>query len=90
MSTDSEKKLITSLRKARSHIDRIIGMIENKRSCKDVIQQLNAVHGYVNSSREKLIALHLRLCISKALKYKSKTSREKYLKEIVSVINILN
>ena len=90
MSQNGAKKILTSLRKARSHIDRIITMIEDDRSCKEVIQQLNAVHGYINSTRERLVARHLRLCVAKTIKYKSKTSQEKYIKEFVKVINILN
>jgi len=90
MDQDNNKKLITSLRKASSHIDRIIEMIENDRECKDVIQQLNAVHGYINSTREKLIANHLRVCVTKTLKYKSKKVQERYISEIVRVINILS
>lgn len=86
-SKDNKKVLIT-LKKARSHIDKIIEMIEDETYCIDIIQQLNAIDGYIESARKQKLITHLHTCFAQGMKTKSSSEREELVEELVRVLKI--
>lgn len=79
---------ITNLKKAKSHIEKIIQMEEEGRYCIDVMQQLNAVIGYLNSVKSNKLKNHLSSCFVSGMKSKSKKVQERLIDEVIQVTKI--
>ena len=80
-------KILTTLKKARSHLDKIIDMIEQDEYCIDVIQQLNAVEGYISSAKRKKLEDHMHSCFVDGME-EDKGQREKYVEEILRILKM--
>ncbi|HEX2807473.1 MAG TPA: metal-sensitive transcriptional regulator [Kineosporiaceae bacterium] len=63
MNEKSQKEITNRLRRARGQIDGVITMIENGRSCRDVVTQLAAASGALDKAGYKLIATSLQECL---------------------------
>jgi DNA-binding FrmR family transcriptional regulator len=57
------RDIITRLKRARGQIDGIIAMIEDDRTCVDVVTQLAAVSKALDRAGFKVVATGLRQCI---------------------------
>jgi DNA-binding FrmR family transcriptional regulator len=51
--------IATRLKRANGHLETIIDMIEEGRSCADIAQQLSAVEGAIENAKKALICDHL-------------------------------
>lgn len=60
--TPEEQAVVNRLRRAHGQLAAVISMIEDHRSCEDVIGQLAAVSKAIDRAGFKLIATHLREC----------------------------
>ena len=85
---DSSEQVLLNLKKARSHIDKIIEMVEEDVCCLDIIQQLNAVIGYLKSTKNHKLSEHLQDCFSKGTKSRSFRRDKKLIGEVIKVIKI--
>lgn len=56
-------EIITRLKRARGQIDGIIAMIEDGRSCTDVVTQLAAVSKALDRAGFKVVATGMRQCL---------------------------
>ena len=59
--------IIKRLRRAEGHLRRVIGMIEEGRSCVDLAQQLHAVEKAVGQAKKTLIHDHVDHCLADAV-----------------------
>lgn len=57
------KDIVTRLRRARGQLDGIVAMIEDGRSCTEVVTQLAAVSKALDRAGFKVVATGLRQCI---------------------------
>lgn len=89
MNSKKEKALV-GFKKARSHIDRIIKMIEKGDYCIDIMQQNLAVIGLLKSAHQKLMEGHLNSCFKKAMETSSEARKQKMIEEILRVSKIAN
>lgn len=89
MDQNKEKTLI-SLKKAQSHIEKIIKMIENGEYCIDVMQQNLAVMGLLRSAHQMLMKRHLNTCFKNAMKTNNEERKQKMINEILQVTKYLN
>jgi len=55
-------EVLTRLKRARGQLDGVIGMIEDGRSCTDVVTQLAAVSKALDRAGFKVVATGLRQC----------------------------
>jgi DNA-binding FrmR family transcriptional regulator len=60
---EQKQQIINRLRRARGQIDGIIGMIEEGRSCRDVVTQLAAASRALDRAGFKIVATSLRQCL---------------------------
>ncbi|HWF42512.1 MAG TPA: metal-sensitive transcriptional regulator [Acidothermaceae bacterium] len=58
------KDVVHRLRRARGQIDGIIAMIEDGRSCRDVVTQVAAASRALDRAGFKIVALGLQQCLS--------------------------
>jgi DNA-binding FrmR family transcriptional regulator len=89
MSEKHEKTLI-NLKKARSHIEKIIKMIEDGEYCIDIMQQNLAVIGLLRSAHQMLMEGHLNSCFANAMKTNNESRKQKMVEEILKVTKIAN
>jgi DNA-binding FrmR family transcriptional regulator len=89
MDKDNEKKLL-NFKKARSHIDKIIKMIENGEYCIDIMQQNLAVIGLLKSAHQTLMEGHLNSCFMKAMNTNDEKKKRKMVEEILLVTRWAN
>lgn len=59
-------KIINRLKRAEGHLRRVIGMIEEERTCHDIAQQLHAVEKAIVQAKRTLIHDHIDHCLDDA------------------------
>ena len=72
-------KTIVNFKKARTHIDKIIKMIENGEYCIDVMQQNLAVIGLLKSAHQMLMEGHLNTCFKNAMSTNNEQRKQKMI-----------
>jgi DNA-binding FrmR family transcriptional regulator len=72
---DTHPDVIKRLRRADGHLQKVIGMIEEGRSCLDLAQQLHAVEGAIREAKKALIHDHLDHCLEVAVGPASREAR---------------
>lgn len=58
------KDIVTRLRRARGQLDGILNMIEDERSCTDIVTQLAAVSKALDRAGFKIVATGLKTCLA--------------------------
>ncbi|MBU0976327.1 MAG: metal-sensitive transcriptional regulator [Patescibacteria group bacterium] len=81
-------KVLLSLKKARSHIDKVITMVESHEYCIDVLQQLNAVIGYLRSAKGEKLTDHLNTCFAEGMSSKSSRVKNRLIAEVIQVTKV--
>jgi len=89
MESKHEKTLI-NFKKARSHIDKIINMIEKGDYCIDIMQQNLAVIGLLKSAHQMLMEGHLNSCFKNAMKTSNEERKQEMIQEILKVSKLAN
>jgi DNA-binding FrmR family transcriptional regulator len=79
-----------NFKKAKTHIEKIINMIEEDKYCIDIMQQNLAVIGLLKSAHQMLMENHLNTCFLTAMQFKNNSKQEKMIKEILQVIRYYN
>jgi CsoR family transcriptional regulator, copper-sensing transcriptional repressor len=83
----NEKTLI-NLKKAKSHLEKVIKMKEEGRYCIDIMQQNLAVIGLLKATNQALMEGHLNSCFTDAVKSKDKKKQTDMVEEIIKVTNL--
>lgn len=84
----SKKEAVTSLKKAQTHINKVLKMIEDDEYCIDVLQQMLAVNGLVKSASNKILKDHLDHCFSEGMKSDDPKKRDELIAEVLSVVDL--
>jgi DNA-binding FrmR family transcriptional regulator len=87
---DNHKKTQINFRKAKSHIEKIIQMIEEGEYCIDIMQQNLAVIGLLKAAHQKLMEGHLNSCFKNAMNTNNQKRKEQMIQEILKVSKFLN
>lgn len=86
--TDSKKQASIALKKAKTHIAKILTMVEEDRYCVDILQQIRAVDGLLKSASEKLLKNHMKTCFSEGMNTKNEEYKSKLIQEVLDVVSI--
>lgn len=89
MDRKNEKTLI-NFKKAKSHIEKVIKMVEDGEYCIDVMQQNLAVIGLLKSAHQMLMEGHLNSCFKNAMKTNNESRKQKMIDEILRVTKLSN
>jgi DNA-binding FrmR family transcriptional regulator len=84
------EKTLINLKKARTHIDKVIKMIENGEYCINVMQQNLAVIGLLKSAHQMLMEGHLNSCFKNAMKTNNEVRKQEMIDEILKVSKLAN
>ncbi len=82
---EHKQKSITSFKKARSLLDKIIKMAEDDEYCIDIMQHNLAIVGLLKSAHHTLVEGHMQTCFRKAFSAKNKKVQDKMIQEIMQV-----
>ncbi len=77
-------------KKAKSLIEKIIQMIDDKAYCIDIMQQNLAVIGLLKSAHQKLMEAHLNSCFKKAMSTSNEKRKQEMINEILKVNSLYN
>ena len=80
-----DKQILIALKKAQSHLGRVIKMLEENRYCMDILQQNLAVVGLLKSANNKILARHLNSCFITAMKGTNKRKKKQMIDEILAI-----
>lgn len=82
MNENSNKAVVSRLKRARGHLSRVIKMVEKGEYCPDILLQSSAVQGALKKSDEIILNSHLHTCVVGKLGGKTD---EKALEELLEV-----
>ena len=68
-------EIVKRLRRAEGHLHTILAMLEQKRPCLELAQQLHAVEKAISAAKKALIHDHIDHCLEDARESTSKPSR---------------
>jgi len=80
-----DKQIIIALKKAKSHLDNVIKMTEDKKYCIDILQQNLAVVGLLKSANAKLLKRHLNTCFKRVMAGTNERQKQKMVEEILKI-----
>jgi len=83
-----DKEIITALKKASTHLNNVIKMVEEKKYCIDILQQNLAVMGLLKSANNKLMERHLHSCFANAMKGTNEKRKQEMIEEILKINKI--
>jgi DNA-binding FrmR family transcriptional regulator len=86
----NQPSVLTNFKKAQSHLNRVIKMVEDKEYCIDVMQQNLAVIGLLKSAHQMIMENHLKSCFTQAMETNNSTRKNKMIDEILTVTKISN
>lgn len=87
---DQDKEILIGLKKAQSHLGKVIEMVENKDYCIDILQQNLAVIGLLKSANQKLLERHLYSCFANVMKGTNEKRKKEMTEEILRITKLLN
>jgi CsoR family transcriptional regulator, copper-sensing transcriptional repressor len=90
---DKEKgktDLLLNLKKAKSHIEKIISMVEKNEYCIDIMQQNLAVLGLLKSANLIILENHLNNCFADAMGSDNQERKKAMVLEILKVTRLAN
>ena len=83
-------EVLLNLKKAQSHLGKVITMVEDGKYCIDIMQQQLAVIGLLRSAHQMLMASHLNHCFTEAVNTDDTARKQQMVKEILTVTKLAN
>lgn len=81
---ENKQKALIALKKAQSLINKVAEMVENDEYCIDIIQQVDAANGLLNSTKKNLLEGHLYHCMEQ----KFSEDKKKTVDELLKIYNL--
>ena len=81
---------LVNFKKSKSHIAKIIKMVEKNEYCIDIMQQNLAVIGLLRSAHQQLMENHLNTCFKKAMETKNEKRKQEMIEEILQVTKLFH
>jgi len=87
---NQKQQTLIGFKKAKSHLEKIIKMVEGNEYCIDIMQQNLAVIGLLKSAHRNLMESHLNSCFKNAMASKNEKLKQKMIQEILTVNKLVN
>lgn len=84
----NHKQAVIALKKAQTHIKKVIEMIEADEYCIDVITQIMAVKGQLGLAADKILGEHMQSCFVSGMHSEDDEHKQKMVKEIIAVYKL--
>lgn len=86
MDSHAKAKTLGRLRRIEGQVQGIQRMVEEDRSCVDILLQLTAVQGAVEQVQKLLLGQHLESCVLEAVRSSNVRDRQKKVDELLDVL----
>jgi DNA-binding FrmR family transcriptional regulator len=86
---ETNKEIIIALKKAHSHLENVIRMVEDKEYCIDILQQNLAVIGLLKAANSRLFERHLNSCFTNAMRGTNERRKREMIEELVKINKVL-
>lgn len=83
----SHKSNLVALRRIEGQVRGVQKMIEDRKYCIDILNQIHAVKGALSRVEEKILEKHLQNCVTDAVKGGSEKKKQQKLNEILQLIH---
>jgi len=87
MDSQTKAKALGRLRRIEGQVQGIQRMVEEEKSCVDVLLQLAAVEGAVEQVQKLLLGQHLETCVAEAVRSPSSRDRQRKMDELLEVFS---
>lgn len=87
---EQKQKTLINFKKAQSHLQKIISMLEKDSYCIDIMQQNLAVIGLLRSAHQMLMENHLNTCFKNAMDTTNERKKQQMTQEILQVTKLFN
>jgi len=87
MDSQTTTKALGRLRRIEGQVQGIQRMVEEDKSCVDVLLQLAAVQGAVEQVQKLLLVQHLEACVAEAVRTPSTRDRQRKMDELLDVFS---
>lgn len=77
---------LVALRRIEGQVRGVQAMIESRKYCVDILNQIYAIKGALSRVEEKILEKHLQNCVTKAVKGSSEKEKQQKLDEILNLI----
>ena len=78
---------LVALRRIEGQVRGVQRMIEDRKYCIDILNQIGAIKGALSRVEEKILAKHFRNCVAEAVTGTSETEKQQKLDEMLKLIN---
>jgi len=83
----SHKDNLVALRRIEGQVRGVQGMIEDRKYCIDILNQIHAIKGALGRVEEKILEKHFQHCVTEAVKVSSEKEKQQKLDEILKLIH---
>ena len=83
----SHEKSLIALRRIEGQVRGVQRMIEDRKYCIDILNQIYAIKGALGRVEEKILQRHFRNCVTEAVKGGTEKEKERKLDEILKLIH---
>ena len=78
---------LVALRRIEGQVRGVQKMVENRKYCVDILNQIYAVRGALARIEEKILEKHFQRCVTEAIKVSSEKEKQQKLDEILKLIH---
>ncbi len=82
----SHENNLVALRRIEGQVRGVQRMIEQRKYCIDILNQIAAIKGALSRVEGKILEKHLQTCVTKAVLGKSEKERQEKLDEILKLV----
>jgi len=87
MDIETKAKALGRLRRIEGQVQGIQRMVEEDKSCVDILLQLTAVQGAVEQVQKLLLGQHLESCVAEAVRSGNARDRQRKMDELLEVFS---
>ena len=77
---------MVALKRIEGQVRGVQGMIEDRKYCIDILNQIHAIKGALCRVEEKILEKHLQQCVTEAVRGSSEKGKQQKLDEVVKLI----
>jgi DNA-binding FrmR family transcriptional regulator len=77
---------MVALKRIEGQVRGVQGMIEERKYCVDILNQIHAIKGALGRVEEKILEKHLQHCVTEAVRGSSEKKKQQKLNEVLKLI----
>jgi DNA-binding FrmR family transcriptional regulator len=83
----SHQNNMVALKRIEGQVRGVQGMIEDRKYCIDILNQIHAIKGALGRVEEKILEKHLQHCVTEAVRGNSEKEKQQKMGEILKLIH---